>query len=149
MAPADALRAALPRRPKRPVSVDPALGLRGADPAPGAGVAARAHRLGAVGAADRRVAAVVQRVVGDPMLPDVVPDVALGPIGERVQLPEAEPLVPGELRRRRAVRGVPAADAGDPRLDRAERPAHRLHLAQAAAGVRLPLPELVAVLGGL
>src|ERR671930_392451 len=41
----------------------------------------------AVRAADRRVAAVVQRVVGEVVVDDVAPDVGLGPVGERVGLP--------------------------------------------------------------
>src|SRR4029079_309081 len=106
-------------------------------------------RLRAVGAADRRVAAVVQRVVRNAVLADVVPDVALRPVGQRVQLPQPEALVPGELRGALAVARVTAADAGNPAVDRGESLAHRLDLAQAAAGVRLALPQLVPVLLGL
>src|SRR3954452_16004442 len=106
--------------------VDPALGLCGARPAAVAQVAARPDRLRAVGAADRRIAAIVERVVREVVLTDVVPDVALGPIGERVQLPEVEALVPAELRRLGTAAGVCPADAGGPAVYGREGPAHRL-----------------------
>src|SRR4029077_9370975 len=101
-----------------------------------------------MGAADRRVAAIVERVVREVVLTDVVPDVALGPVGERAQLPEVKPLVPAELRRLGTGAGVRPADAGDPAVYGRERLAHRLDLADPAAGVRVALPELVAVPGG-
>src|SRR5882757_6120551 len=94
--------------------VDAALGLGDAGPAAVAKVAARAHRLRAVRAADRGVAAIVERVVREAVLMDVVPDVSLGPVGQRVQLPEAELLVPGELRGPGSGAGIRSADAGDP-----------------------------------
>src|SRR6185436_19673726 len=78
--------------------VDPALGLFEARPAAVARAAALLDRFGAVGAADRRVAAIVERVVREVVLMDVVPDVALGPVRKRVELPELEALVPTELR---------------------------------------------------
>src|SRR5690242_12289334 len=60
--------------------VQPALGLVGARPA---ALAARA-RLRARRAADRGVALVVQRVIGQLALEDAVPEVLLGPERERV-----------------------------------------------------------------
>src|SRR4051794_31978685 len=101
-------------------SVDPALGLRAADPAAVARGAPGPDRLGAVGAADRWVAAIVKRVVRDPAIADVVPDVALGPVRERVHLPEVKALVQGELGGGRAAAGVGPADAGDPDVHRGE-----------------------------
>src|SRR5436190_19261610 len=71
--------------------VEAALDLVRARPATlavGAGVRARL-------AADRRVAAVVQRVVREIVLVDVAPYVALAPVGERGGLPEAVLDVPG------------------------------------------------------
>src|SRR3954451_17445967 len=59
--------------------VQAALDLVGAGPAT---VAAPAGD-GAVGAPDRVVAAVVQRVIGHVVLRDVMPDVLLGPVRER------------------------------------------------------------------
>src|ERR1700754_4429148 len=94
--------------------IDAALGLGDAGPEAVAKVADRAHRLRAMRAADRGVAAIVKRVVRKTVLMYVVPDVALGPIGERVQLPEAEFLVPGELGSPGPAAGIRPADAGDP-----------------------------------
>src|SRR5215212_5999409 len=65
--------------------VQPALGLRAAGPA----AVATGAGLRAVRAADRLVALVVQWVVGQVVLDDVTPHVALGPVGERVGLPQA------------------------------------------------------------
>src|SRR5512133_2645342 len=122
-------------------SVDPALCFRRSCPAPGARILAGADRLGAMGAADRRVALVVQRVVRNAVLADVVPDVLLRPVRDRVQLPEPEAPVPGELRRAGPVLGVLAADPGDPCVDAGERLAHRLDRADAAAGGGSALPQ--------
>src|SRR3954447_5585483 len=127
--------------------VDPALGLCGARPAAVAQVAARPDRLGAVGATDRRVAAIVERVVREVVLTDVVPDVSLGPVRKRVQLPEVEALVPAELRRLGTGAGVCPADAGDPAVYGRESAPHRLDLADATAGVGVAVPQLRPVLG--
>ena len=84
---------------------EPALDLVGARPA----ALAAAAGLGAGRAADRRVALVVQRVVGQVALVDAPPEVLLGPVGERVVLPHRALLVAlDELRvgaRRRPARG--------------------------------------------
>src|SRR5215218_10092015 len=91
----------------------------------GAGPAALAAGAGrgAVGAADRREAAVVQRVVGDVMGRDVAPDVLLGPVGQRGGLPLAVGAVPAELGGAGARRRLVAAQPGDPCVDTGE---HRL-----------------------
>src|SRR5687768_4997545 len=62
--------------------VEAALGLARARPAP---VATRAGP-GAVDAADRGEAVVVERVVRQPALEDVGPELLLGPVRERVRL---------------------------------------------------------------
>ena len=98
--------------------------------------------------ADRRVAAVVQRVVGQPALADVRPAVVVAPVGERVRLPQLVRRVPAELRRVRARRRLVAADAGDPGVEAAERPDERLDLGDREVEVGLALPELLAVLRG-
>src|SRR5215203_1793938 len=125
--------------------MQPALGLVEAGPAAGAIILAGARLPGAVGAADRGVALIVERVVGDVVLREVGPNLLLRPVGERVQLPEPEALVPGELRRLSAGLGIRAANARDPEIHRGERRAHRLDLANPAAGIRVAAPELVAV----
>src|ERR1700689_1526785 len=90
--------------------MDPAFGLLLARPAALAPVA----RLGAAGTADRRVAAVVERVIGKVVLVDIAPDVALAPVGEGVQLPDPAAFVVLELGGRRPGRRLLAAHAGDP-----------------------------------
>src|SRR2546421_2853877 len=69
-------------------AVDPALlrRVRLPPPAAGAQVLALLRRSRARGAADRRVALVVERVVRKVVLTHVVPYLVLGPFGERVQL---------------------------------------------------------------
>src|SRR4051794_12583766 len=86
-------------------AVEAALDLVGAGPAAVAAVA----RLRAVGAPDRGVTAVMQRVVGHVVLSNVPPDVLLAPVGERIDLPQAVRAVPGELGRLRSAVGVIAA----------------------------------------
>ena len=92
-----------------------------------AALAAGARQRG-VRVADRGVAAIVQRVVGQPALADVRPAVVVAPVGERVRLPELVRGVPAELRRVRARRRLVAADAGDPGVEAAERADERLDL---------------------
>ena len=98
-----------------------------------------------MGVADRRVAAVVQRVVGEPAFPDVRPAVVVAPVGERVRLPQLVRGVPAELRRVRACRRLVAADAGDPAVELSERADQRLDLGDGEVEVGLALPELLAV----
>src|SRR3712207_2984663 len=58
-------------------------------PAPGPLVFARAGRAGAGGAADRAVAALVQRVGGQAVAAQVGPDLVAAPVGQRVELEDA------------------------------------------------------------
>src|SRR5579884_2603999 len=88
-------------------------------------------RLRRVRVADRRVAAVVERVVRQAALPDVPPAVVVAPVGERVRLPELVHLVPAELRRVRARRRLRAAE--------------RLDLRDSEVEVGIALPEPLAV----
>src|SRR5918996_3764846 len=80
-----------------PLTVESAFRLGVPGPATRARILAGPGLSGAVGAADRGVALVVEGVVGDVVLLDVLPDLLLGPVRERVELPEAEALVPREL----------------------------------------------------
>src|SRR4051794_34807411 len=117
-----------------PSDVQPALRLGQAGPAalpPGA-------RRGAGGAADRRVALVVQRVVGQVALEDAPPQVLLGPLDERVVLPDAAALVVLDGLRVRPGGGLLAADAGDPGIGAGQRALQRGHLGVPAAGARAP-----------
>src|SRR2546423_6180339 len=111
------------------LSVQAALGLvlpRPAALAAGAGVRARR-------AADRLVAAVVQRGVGQVVLRDEPPHVAVAPVGERIELPQAVRLVPLQLGGVGARRRLFAAKAGHPGIEPAERALERGHLLDGAA----------------
>src|SRR5687767_14449802 len=101
--------------------MQPALELLAAAPA----ALAPGPRLRAGGAADRVVARVVQRVVGQVALVDALPDVALGPVDQRVVLPQAAGLVALDELGARARRRLLAADAGDPRRGALQRALER------------------------
>src|SRR3954468_24286515 len=110
-------------------------------PAPAAAVAGERARR----AADRLVAAVVQLVVGQVALVDAAEEILLGPVHERVVLPDPAALV--ELHRLgvRARRALLAADPRDPRVRAVERALERGDLGRAAAVVR-PGPRAGRVL---
>src|SRR5439155_26856980 len=125
--------------------VQAALDLFLACPASRTGVLTRHHGPRAVRAADRRVVAVVKRVVGDVVLVDKGPDPLQRPVRERVRLHHAELRVPLDLLGVRPGRRLVAAHAGDPGVHLAERARERLDLADRAALVGSALPELVAM----
>src|SRR4051794_8113665 len=127
------------------LSVQPALDLVGPRPA---SVTPPCRRR-AVRATYRRVAAVVEGVVGDVVAGDVVPHVALAPVRERVRLPQAVLVVPVELGGVGPAGGLLAPQAGDPCVHPRESLLHRADLADVAAGVGVAVPELVAVHLGL
>src|SRR4029077_20300249 len=76
-----AMHAALLRRPRPP------------PPAAGAGGLAGRDGARAGGAADRRVPLCIQRMHGDLVVAEVVPDLLLRPLGERVELEETAMVV--------------------------------------------------------
>ena len=131
------------------VLVDPALELVRAGPAARPLLLVRRDRPGAGNAADRAVARLVERVVGNLVHLDVGPDALLVPVGERVHLPDAVPLRPLELRRLGAARRLVAADARDPGVVRLERREQRLDLADVTAPVGVALPEVRPLLAML
>src|ERR1700739_1331492 len=88
-----------------------ALGLVGARPA----TLTAASRLRAGSAADRLVALVVEGVVGQVALVNAPPQVLVGPVGQRVVLPQATLLVAFDQLAVGSGRSLLAADAGDPR----------------------------------
>src|SRR5690606_3744016 len=118
-------------------------------PAAGARVLAGAYRCRARLAADAGVAGVVQRVDRDVVRADVRPHVVRRPAQQRVDLPDAVLRIGLEMLRRRARRGLIAADGGDPGVRVAEHARQRLDLAQRAAAIRIAQPERVAVRGCL
>src|SRR5262249_18234209 len=88
--------------------------LVGAGPAASAFLLVRRDRPRAGDAADRAIAAVVERVVRNLVDRDVRPDPLLVPAGERVDLPDAVALRPDHRRSVRAARGLITADAAEP-----------------------------------
>src|SRR4051794_16755626 len=93
--------------------VEGALGLVAVRPAALAAPAGQRARH----AADRVVALVVQRVVGQRALGDPPPDVLVGPLGQRVVLDQPAALVALDgLGVRPRLGGVVAPDPADPRL---------------------------------
>src|ERR1022692_2263583 len=113
--------------------MDAALGLLRARPA---ALAARAG-LGARCAADRGIALVVQRVIGEIALEDPLPKVLLGPQGKRVVLVDAATLVvPLDQLRIHARGTLLASDAGDPALRVGQSTLQRRHLRDRAAVLR-------------
>src|ERR687886_2392971 len=128
---------------QRGVDMDAALELVRAGPAPGPLVLAGRDRAGARHAADRRVAAIVERVVRDLVDVDVGLDALGVPVDERLDLPDAVPLRPLHLLRVRPRRALLAPDAGDPGAVRGERAFERLDLPDVATAVGVGRPEAV------
>src|SRR4051794_23919722 len=103
--------------------VQAALGLVLSRPTAVAAVAGQ----GARGATDRLIAPVVQWMVREIVLVDVGPDVAVGPLRERVELPDAAHLVPLDRLGVRARGRLLAPDPRDPRIRAGERLLERVH----------------------
>src|SRR4051794_34778389 len=103
-------------------------------PAPRTGGFARRDGARARRAADRRVAAVVERVVGQLALAHVLPDLVLGPLGERVQLDDRAVVVVELDLPDVAARGpLVAPQARDPGVEAGQVARQRLHLPDLAA----------------
>src|SRR3972149_11284110 len=136
----------LSRIPGQLLLMQPAFGLLEACPSACSRVFAWHYGPGAGFAADRGVVLVMERAVGDVVLVDVVPYVLGGQPDERVDLHQAELLVPTDDRGVGPCRGLVAPDAGY-RAPAARRGlGERDHLPYVAALIRLPLPELGAEL---
>src|SRR5919204_4547080 len=114
---------------QRGVQVDTTLELPRAGPASGALVLTGSDGPRAGNAADRRVAAVVQRVVGDLVDVDVGLDALRVPVDERLDLPDAVPLAPLDAARAAPGGRLLAADAGDPGVVLGQGALERLDLA--------------------
>src|SRR4051794_1370966 len=103
-------------------------------PAPGPHGLALGDGLRAGRAADRGVALLVERVGGDLVLAEVVPDLVLLPLGERVQLHDrAVVVVDLDLPDVGARRPLVATQTGHPGIEVGERARQRLDLADVAA----------------
>src|SRR5712671_7770754 len=122
-------------------AVQAAFGLGEGAPPSGAGRLSRPDLARAGSAADARISALVQRVGGDAALPHARPDLGAGPGGERIHLDEPEIRIALHHAGPGALRGLVAADGGDPGVEQQHLGAQRLDLAQIAALVRRVLPE--------
>src|SRR3954468_10553128 len=110
--------------------VQPALRLVGVGPATRA---AGVRRQRAVRAADRRIATIVQLVVRHVVAEEVVPHLALGPVRQRVRLPQPVAQVPIDLLGAPPRGRLLAAQAGHPRVDVRQRLLQRGYLPDPAA----------------
>src|SRR5262245_54478561 len=124
------------------IGVDPAFELVRAGPSTRPLVLADDDRPRARDAADRRVALVVQRVVGNLVDVDVCLEALGVPVDERMDLPDAVALRPLDALRVRARECLLSADAGDPGVVRRERPLERRDLAEVATAVGVTLPQV-------
>src|SRR5215213_3107973 len=115
--------------------VQPTLVLAEPGPAPGPGVLVWVYGPRLRLAPDALVPPVQQRVDGHTMLPDVVPHLLVGPVGERRDLGGPVALLPGDDPRVRPLGGLIPADAGHPGLVAAQSPLQGLDLAHPAAQV--------------
>src|SRR5688500_14046305 len=127
-------RQLLCRDPGLVVEMQPAFALQAEE----AGVLelhARLQRPGRVHVADRHVALVPQRVVGQAVSLQIVPDVTIGPVGDRMQFPAAVAQFQEVDAGARA--GLIAAQAGDPGAyaQFVERALHGFHLAQPVVAI--------------
>src|SRR5690348_1881435 len=96
-------------------------------------------------AADARIILVMQRVIGDVVGANVVPDLCRSPIRERIEFNESEFLIPMHFGRSSAHRRLLAANRRDPCVEAGELLAQRIDLAQVAATVGIAAPESVAM----
>ena len=94
-----------------------------AGPAPGTVVFTVGDRLSAGPTADAGIAFIMQRIIGNVVLGDKSPDVALGPTEERVDLYQVEFDIPLYDSRRSPLRRLIAPNGADPGLAADERPA--------------------------
>src|SRR5579871_1627244 len=125
-----------PRRDKL-AGVKAALQLCEGGPASGALAFVVANDSGAGPAADARIALIVQRVVRDFVDGDIGPDIALGPVGERIDFDQVELGVPLHDGGPGSVRGLVATDRADPGVVTAHGFFQRFDLTNAAALIRM------------
>src|SRR5258708_37308980 len=96
-------------------------------------------------AADRGIAAIVQRVVGNLVGAQVRPDILGGPVGERAELPLAMRRVLLGFDGGGAAVGLHAAQTRDPATLARQRPVQPLDLAYRAAALALLHRFVVAI----
>src|SRR5580704_19641623 len=106
-------------------------------PAAGAFVLAGLYRTRAGRATNARKAAVMQRVVGQPLFADVLPDLVFRPLEQRTYLVKAIFAVPFHGRRLSAAGRLSTPDAGNPGAAAGDGAAEGLHLAHTATSATL------------
>src|SRR5437588_5511415 len=131
------------------LAMDPTLELVGAGPAPCAFILAPLCGTSARNAANRRVARVMQRVVGNLVHVEVRAEALSVPVDDRIDLPDAVPIRPLNSLRIGPRQSLLAADPGDPRVVRRERPLQRLDFPDVTATVGVVLPEVRSFLDRL
>src|SRR6185437_14653980 len=100
------------RRVRRVAEVQAAFGFGQSRPPARPLLLPRQDGASAMRAADAGITAVVQFVIGNVALADVVPDLAVRPIGQGINLYQAEFCIPLQFARGRAGSGLAATDAG-------------------------------------
>src|SRR5688572_18937864 len=100
---------------------------------------------GAVSAADAGVTPFVQLVVGDVVLSYIVPHPGAVPACQGADLQDLVLPVPADQRSGAAHVALAPGDRRDPDVGPRQRVVHRLNLANAAAPVGVPAPELGSV----
>src|SRR6266545_5578423 len=114
-------------------------------PTPGARIFIDLHGRSAGRTADGRITLVVERVVRDIMLADIFPDLPLGPTGEGINFYETKLSVAFNHPRLSARRGLVATNRSNPGAQSGQHFPERLHFSQAAAEIRIALPEPLAI----
>lgn len=114
-------------------------------PAPGPDILARADGPRTGIAPDRRIAAIVQRVVGHATAADVAPDIRLRPVRQRVELDQPVRGVEFAGRKLRPRDRLLAAQTGQPGIAIAQRLLQRNDLADMAAALAQPHAFVKAV----
>src|SRR3569833_2147852 len=104
-------------------------------PAAGANVLPAGGRAGAGCAAEAGIELVVQLVVGHAEVADVIPNVVVAPLDQRIEFLQAVASVPLGYTEVGACRRLLAAQTGDPGFFALERALQRFHLADMAAAL--------------
>src|SRR5450631_1407147 len=102
-------------------------------PTPGANILAGFNGARARRTADAGIAAIVQRIVGNAVPAQILPDVGVDPVGERIELPQPVRLIEFLHRHIRSRRRLRAALSRDPGAASRERAHQRRGLANRAA----------------
>src|SRR5215469_6926500 len=117
-----------------------AFGFSSPGPTTGTRVFARANGTSAMSAANARVVEIMQRVVRNTVLVNVVPNVLIRPVSNRIDFDEPELPIPFNLFRGSPEYSLIATDRRDPGSQFCELLFQRLNLAQSAALIWIGAP---------